>query len=180
MQPEPSSLTCNVVGIVGRSGSGKTTLLEFLVTQLAADGVRVNLIKHSHHDLTLEPPQKDSARLRMAGAAEVLVASPYRFAIVHELRGAPEPTLEEQLARLAPADLTLVEGFKSNAIAKLEVFRPSLGQAALYPLDPHIVAVASDQPAPPGARAGLVWLDLNQPRSVLSWLQLNNFIKTIK
>lgn len=170
MYPE-NSMPAPVIGVVGRSGSGKTTLLEFLVGQLAAQGLRINLIKHSHHDLELEPKHKDSARLRLAGAAEVLIASPFRFAVIHELRGAAEPTLAEQMARLAPADLTLVEGFKSDPIVKLEVFRPSLGQAALYPRDAHIVAVASDQPAPPGLREGVVWLDLNRRDSVLDWLQ---------
>src|SRR5471032_1693976 len=152
-----------VLGVIGRSGSGKTTLLEYVVQQLAARGLRVNLVKHSHHDLALEPPQKDSARLRLAGAAEVMVASPFRFAIVHELRGAPEPTLDEQLARMAPADLTLLEGFKSYAIAKLEVYRLASGKAPLYPNDGQVVAVASDQPAPADLRPGLAWLDLNQP-----------------
>jgi len=160
-----------VVAIVGYSGSGKTTLLELLVAQLAALGVRVNIIKHSHHDLEFEPPRKDSARLRAAGAAEVMVASPYRYAIVHELRGAPEPTLAEQVARLAPADLTLVEGFKFEPLPKLEVFRPSLGKPLLYPLDPHIRAVASDGPAPADLPEGLAWLDLNAPAAVLAWLQ---------
>lgn len=160
----------HVLGVIGRSGSGKTTLLEFLIAQLAARGLRINLIKHSHHDLAIEPPQKDSARLRMAGAAEVLVASPYRFAIVHELRGAPEPTLQQQLARLGPAHLTLVEGFKTDPIAKLEIFRPAVGQAPLYPHDEHVIAVASDVAAPPDMRPGLLWLDLNQPPLVLAWL----------
>ncbi|MFT5645167.1 MAG: molybdopterin-guanine dinucleotide biosynthesis protein B [Janthinobacterium sp.] len=164
------TLARNVLGIVGRSGSGKTTLLEFLVAQLAQQGLRVNIIKHSHHDLVLEPAHKDSARLRSAGAAEVLVASPYRFAIMHELRGAPEPTLEEQVARLAPADLTLVEGFKSYPVAKLEVFRAALGQLALYREDPFIVAVASDQPVPADLPDGMVWLDLNAPQAVFTWL----------
>ena len=168
----------NVIGIVGSSGSGKTTLLEFLVSRLAAQGLRVNIIKHSHHDLELEPPRKDSARLRMAGAAEVMVASPFRFAIIQELRGAPEPTLHEQLARLAPADLTLVEGFKSTPYDKLEVFRPVTGRAPLYPADPYIVAVASDQPRPDGLREGLAWLDLNQPAAVLDWLRLRMKIIT--
>lgn len=171
MQAAPSTRSRSVIGIVGSSGSGKTTLLEFLVTRLAGQGARVNIIKHSHHDLELEPPRKDSARLRMAGAAEVMVASPYRFAIIQELRGAPEPTLEEQLARLAPADLTLVEGFKSYAYDKLEVYRPQAGRPALYPHDPFIVAVASDQPRPDGVAPELAWLDLNRPESVLGWLQ---------
>ena len=159
-----------VLGVIGRSGSGKTTLLEFVVKELAARGLRVNLVKHSHHDLALEPPQKDSASLRLAGAAEVLVASPYSFAIVHELRGAPEPSLAQQLARMGPADLTLVEGFKTDPIPKLEVFRPEVGQAPLYPHDPHVIAVASDSPAPAGLRDSVQWLDLNARELVLDWL----------
>jgi molybdopterin-guanine dinucleotide biosynthesis protein B len=160
-----------VLGVVGWSGSGKTTLLEYLVGQLAAEGVRVNVIKHSHHDIVLEPPHKDSARLRTAGAAEVMIASPYRFAIQHELRGAPEPSLEEHLARLAPADLTLVEGYKWAAIPKLEVFRPELGRAPMYPEDAHVVAVASTIAAPPGLERDMAWLDLDQPAAILRWVR---------
>lgn len=158
-----------IFGIVGWSGSGKTTLLEYIVAQLAARGLRVNVIKHSHHDLILEPAHKDSARLRAAGAAEVMVASPFRFAIMHELRGAPEPGLMQQVARLAPADIILVEGFKWDAIPKLEVHRPSLGQAPLYPNDPHIVAVACDAPLPDTLSDKVTCLDLNQPDQVLAW-----------
>jgi molybdopterin-guanine dinucleotide biosynthesis protein B len=156
--------------VVGWSGSGKTTLLEYLVGQLAGRGLRVNVIKHSHHDVLLEPPHKDSARLRMAGAAEVMLASPFRVAIMRELRGQAEAPLAEQIARLAPADLTLVEGYKWEPIAKLEVFRPSLGRPALYPDDANVVAVASDAPPPDGLRDGVSWLDLNRPETVLSWL----------
>ena len=157
-----------VLAVVGWSGSGKTTLLEFLVAQLAARALRVNVVKHSHHDIQLEPPHKDSARLRMAGAAEVMIASPYRYAILRELRGQAEPPLVEQLARLAPADLTLVEGYKWEPLPKLEVYRPALGRAPLFPDDPLIVAVASDGEAPLDAAAA--WLDLNRPESVLCWL----------
>ena len=157
--------------MVGWSGSGKTTLLEHLVGALAADGVRVNVIKHSHHDVLLEPPHKDSARLRMAGAAEVMLASPFRLAVMRELRGAPEPSLQEHIARLSPADLTVVEGYKWEPIGKLEVYRPALGKSALYLDDADIVAVASDAPRPPDARAELMWFDLNQPDTVLAWLR---------
>ncbi|HEU4373228.1 MAG TPA: molybdopterin-guanine dinucleotide biosynthesis protein B, partial [Telluria sp.] len=138
--------------------------------QLAGRGLRVNVIKHSHHDVLLEPPHKDSARLRMAGAAEVMLASPFRVAIMRELRGADEPSLADHVARLAPADLTLVEGYKWEPIAKLEVFRPSLGKPALYPDDANVVAVASDLPRPDDVPAKLAWLDLNQPAEVLLWL----------
>jgi molybdopterin-guanine dinucleotide biosynthesis protein B len=167
-----------VLAVVGWSGSGKTTLLEFLVSGLSARGLRVNIVKHSHHDIELEPPHKDSARLRMAGAAEVMIASPYRYAILRELRGEGEPPLAEQLARLAPGDLTLVEGYKWEPLPKLEVFRPALGRAPLYVDDPLVVAVASDapratspatSPAKPGA-TGPAWLDLNTPAEVLTWL----------
>lgn len=159
-----------MLGVVGWSGSGKTSLLEGLIARLAEQGMRVNVVKHSHHDVELEPPRKDSARLRMAGAAEVMLASPYRVAILRELRGVDEPPLAEHLARLAPADLTLVEGYKWERMPKLEVFRPSLGRPALYPDDPDILAVVSDGP-PPGGQGGPAWLDLNDPDQVLAWLQ---------
>ena len=160
-----------MLAVVGWSGSGKTTLLEFLVGRLAGEGLRVNVVKHSHHDIELEPPRKDSARLRMAGAAEVMIASPYRVAILRELRGAEEPSLAEHLARLAPADLTLVEGYKWEALPKLEVFRPVLGKPALYPQDADIAVVVSDIPRPPDAGQGVAWLDLNAPDQVLAWLR---------
>lgn len=159
-----------LLGVVGWSGSGKTTLLEYLVAALAARGLRVNVVKHSHHDVLLEPPHKDSARLRQAGAAEVMLASPHRIAIVRELRQADEPPLAALLPRLSPADLTLVEGYKWEPIPKLEVHRPSLGQPPVYPDDAHVIAVAADAPRPVSARAGLGWLDLNDREVVLAWL----------
>lgn len=170
----------NLLGVVGWSGSGKTQLLEALIARLAERGLRVNVVKHSHHDIMLEPPHKDSARLRMAGAAEVMIASPFRVAVIRELRGEPEPSLAEQVARLAPADLTLVEGYKWEPVPKIEVHRPSLGHPALYPADPHIIAVASDAARPGDADARLGWLDLNDPAGVLAWLDQNYFEKKAK
>jgi len=163
-------MTKHVIGIVGWSGAGKTTLLEYLLPRLAAAGLRVNVVKHSHHDLILEAPHKDSARLRTAGAAEVLVASPYRFALIREMRGAPEPSLAEHCVRMAPADLTLVEGYKWEAIPKIEVYRRAMGQATLYDQDPHVVAVASDASPPADLPQHLTWVDINQPQQVLDWL----------
>jgi len=159
-----------VLGVVGWSGSGKTTLLEGLVARLAQDGLRVNIVKHSHHDIELEPPRKDSARLRQAGAAEVMIASPYRFAIMRELRAEPEPALDELLARLSPADLTLVEGYKWESLPKIEVHRPSLGKPSLCQDDATILAVVSDAARPLDARAGLAWLDLNDLGRVVDWV----------
>ncbi|MBS1170000.1 MAG: molybdopterin-guanine dinucleotide biosynthesis protein MobB [Burkholderiaceae bacterium] len=163
-------MASSLLGVVGWSGSGKTTLLEALLLPLAARGLRVNVIKHSHHDVLLEPPHKDSARMRAAGAAEVLLASPHRFMIAHELRQQAEPSLEELLTRLAPADLTLVEGYREAAVPKLEVFRLAVGRPPLYQTDAGIVAIASDAPAPADLDAAQTWLDLNQPEMVLAWL----------
>jgi len=160
-----------VLGVIGWSGSGKTTLLETMVGRLAGEGVRVNVVKHSHHDISLEPPHKDSARLRTAGAAEVMIASPYRIAIMRELRGAQEPSLIELLARLAPADLTLVEGYKWEPLPKLEVYRPEVGKPPVYPDDPHIAAVASNMARPGGLAPHVDWLDLDAPEAVLDWIR---------
>ncbi len=158
------------LGVVGWSGSGKTTLLEFLVTQLVAHGKTVNVVKHSHHDVILEPAHKDSARLRNAGANQVLLASPYRYAIVQELRATPEPTLEELLAQLSPTDLTLVEGYKWASIPKLEVHRPSLGKPAIYLEDQHIIAIATDAVNLKDKPDALTQLDLNDQEGVFAWV----------
>ncbi len=135
-----------VFGIVGWSGSGKTTLVERLIPALVTMGLRVSTVKHTHHDIEIDRPGKDSDRHRKAGATEVLVTSPYRWALVHELGGAAEPELGELVARMSPVDLLLVEGFKSYPFAKLEVHRPALGKDGLWKSDPTIVAVASDVP----------------------------------
>ena len=135
-----------VFGLAGWSGSGKTTLLTKLIPELVARGITVSTIKHAHHEFDIDKPGKDSWLHRQAGASEVMVASSRRFALMHELREAPEPSLDELVARMAPVDLLLVEGFKAHAHPKLEVHRPSVGKPFLYPDDPHIVAVASDEP----------------------------------
>lgn len=173
-----------ILGIVGWSGSGKTTLLEYLIKELAQTGKSINVVKHSHHDVMLEPAHKDSARLRNAGAGQVLLASPFRYAIVKELRSASEPGLGELLRKLDPADLTLVEGYKWSSLSKLEVYRPDLGKKAIYTDDAHIVAVASDAVRPADCPANLIWLNLNSPIEILNWilqeLTLNKFVCDIK
>ena len=133
-----------IFGIAGFSNSGKTTLLEKLIPLFAARGLRVSLIKHAHHTFEVDQPGKDSYRHRHAGCNEVLVTSSRRWVLMHELRGAPEPTLTDHLQRIAPCDLLLVEGFKREPIPKLEVFRAVVGEPNLFPHDPNVVAVASD------------------------------------
>lgn len=133
-----------VLGIAGWSGAGKTTLLDKLIPALVARGLRVSTIKHAHHSFDVDKPGKDSHRHRLAGATEVLVSSGQRYALMHELRGAPEPSLADLLARLSPVDLVLVEGFKREGHAKIEVWRHCVGKPLLQPDDPAIVAVACD------------------------------------
>ena len=135
-----------VFGLAGWSGSGKTTLLVRLIPALVARGLSVSTIKHAHHAFDVDRPGKDSHSHRRAGAREVMVSSANRFALMHELRGAPEPTVEELVARMSPVDLLLIEGFKHHAHDKLEVHRPALGKPLLAPDDPRVVAVASDVP----------------------------------
>lgn len=137
-----------VMGIAGRSGMGKTTLLERLVPEFTRAGRRVSLIKHSHKDIEVDRPGKDSFRLREAGCQEVLLLGSTRWALMHELRGDPEPDLPYLLSRIQACDLVLVEGFKSGDFPKIEVWREAHGAAPLWTQWPGIVAVASDtQPA---------------------------------
>jgi molybdopterin-guanine dinucleotide biosynthesis protein B len=142
-----------VFGFAGWSGSGKTTLIEQVIPCLVARGLTVSLVKHAHHAFDVDYPGKDSFRHREAGCSEVLVTSSRRWALVHELRGAPELTLAETLERLSPCDLVLIEGYKRSRLPKLEIHRSALGKPWLHPHDPHIVAIASD--TPPGPSAGM-------------------------
>ena len=131
-------------GFAGWSGSGKTTLIEKLIPRFVARGLRVSLVKHAHHNFDVDKPGKDSWRHREAGASEVMLVSGRRWALMNELRGEPEPDLEACFARLSPCDLVLVEGYKRDALPKLETWRQPLGKPFLHPDDPHIVAMASD------------------------------------
>ena len=142
-----------VFGFAGWSGSGKTTLIEQILPRLVAAGHRVSLVKHAHHSFDVDQPGKDSFRHRRAGCQEVLVTSGNRWALMHELRGGPELTLDDALARLSSCDLALVEGFKSAPIPKLEVWRAEVGKPLLHPQDPNIIGIATNAPGelPEGA-----------------------------
>jgi molybdopterin-guanine dinucleotide biosynthesis adapter protein len=131
-------------GFAGWSGSGKTTLIEKLIPRFTQHGIKVSLIKHAHHSFDVDQAGKDSYRHRHAGASEVMVTSSRRWVLMHELRGAQEPSFEEQVKRFSPCDLLIVEGFKHAPIPKLEVWRAVTGEPLLHPNDAHIVAIASD------------------------------------
>lgn len=134
-----------VFGIIGRKNSGKTTLVESLVHEFTARGFRVSTVKHAHHDTDIDQPGRDSHRHREAGARQVLLASPKRWALMHELRGGAEPDLSSHLARLDKVDLVLVEGFKKGSHPKLEIWRKATGTQPLVPEMPDVRALASDQ-----------------------------------
>ncbi len=133
-------------GVTGYSGAGKTTLLVKLLPLLLARGLTVSTVKQANAQFDVDTPGKDSYEHRAAGAGEVMVVSPRRWALMHEYRDAPEDSMEQLLGRLAPVDLVLIEGFRDWPHAKLEVHRPALGKPLLCSSDPTIVAVASDMP----------------------------------
>ena len=133
-----------LIGFAGWSGAGKTTLIVKLIPVLVARGLRVATVKHAHHGFDVDREGKDSWLHRQAGAQSVLVASARRWALMHELADAPEPSLAEHLSRLPHADIVLVEGWKADPHPKIEVFRTALGKPRLPPDDPFIVAVATD------------------------------------
>ncbi|MBP2227428.1 molybdopterin-guanine dinucleotide biosynthesis protein B [Azospirillum agricola] len=148
-----------IFGLTGWSGSGKTSLVVRLIPALTARGLRVSTIKHAHKGFDIDHPGKDSHNHRLAGATEVLVSSPKRWALMHELRGDdPEPALADLLPKLAPVDLLLIEGFKREPHEKIEVWRSAVGKPLIAPEDPQIVAVASDGPVP-GCPVPLLDLD---------------------
>ncbi len=156
-----------IFGLAGWSGSGKTTLMAALIPEIVARGVSVSTVKHAHHDFDIDQPGKDSWRHRQAGAREVMVASQRRWALMRELREAPEPSLDELAARMSPVDLLLVEGFKRHPHPKIEICRPALGKPLLHPDDAHIVAVASDQRLP---GLTLPWLPLSDATAVAAFI----------
>jgi len=171
------SLTCPVplLGICAYSGTGKTTLLSRLIPLLKEKGLRLALLKHAHHRFDIDQPGKDSYELRKAGADQVLIASRHRMALIKECSGSSQ---EPQLFDLLPyvdirdLDLILAEGFKHEAIPKIELYRPSLGRPLIHSQDLDVIAVASDAPFP--LARDLPILDLNRPdeilRFVLAWL----------
>ena len=133
-----------IFGFAGWSGSGKTTLIEQLIPRLVARGLTVSLVKHAHHRFQFDQSGKDSFRHIQAGCGEVLLTSSGRWALMHELRSAPELSLEQALDRLSPCDLALVEGFKAAPIPKLEVWRAEVGKPLLHSDDAWVRGIATD------------------------------------
>lgn len=156
-----------VVGFAGYSGVGKTTLLEKLIPEMCMRGLRVSVIKHAHHGFDMDTPGKDSWRHREAGATEVLVSGGERWALLHEMGTAPEPSLQDHLRRLAPCDWVIIEGYKREPVPKIELWRRELQRPHLYTDDPNIVAVASDEPLPD---CPLPVLSINDPEAIVDFI----------
>lgn len=133
-----------IYGVTGWKNTGKTGLMERLVIEMVGRGLSVSTVKHAHHDTDTDIPGTDSYRHRAAGAREVILSSPRRWAVMHELRDEPEPPLAELLARLSPVDLVLIEGYKRSDHPKIEAHRQAAGRDVLARSNPSIRAVASD------------------------------------
>lgn len=134
-----------VIGVAGWKNSGKTTLVTRLVSELTRRGFKVATVKHAHHNFQIDDADTDSARHRRAGAMQVAIVSPRRWAVVRELGDAPEPPLEETIARLDPCDLVIVEGYKAAPIAKIETRRrAAMQETPLADADPNVIAIAAD------------------------------------
>jgi molybdopterin-guanine dinucleotide biosynthesis protein B len=156
-----------MIGIVGRSGSGKTTLITALLPALRRRGVTVSTIKHAHHGFDLDRPGKDSYRHREAGAQEVMLVADSRWALMHELGDAPPPPVEDLVARLAPVDFVVIEGFHTHRHAAIEVYRPSEGHEPMWREGSDIIAVASDEKV---ANLAIPILDLNDPEAIADFV----------
>ncbi|MEI6067341.1 MAG: molybdopterin-guanine dinucleotide biosynthesis protein B [Methylococcaceae bacterium] len=164
-----------LLGFAAFSGTGKTTLLTQTIPILKHHGLRIGLIKHSHHNFQIDQPSKDSFRLREAGASPVMLVSTHRRAIITEITPEQEPRLDDQLKLFdqSELDLILVEGFKAEPFPKIELHRPSLNKPLLYPNDPNIIAIASDVALE--TPDTLTRLDINQPEMIAAFI-LNQFM----
>jgi molybdopterin-guanine dinucleotide biosynthesis protein MobB len=163
-----------VLGICAAgSNAGKTTLVTQLIPELRLRNIRVSVIKHAHHKFDIDYPGKDSYKIRQAGAVQTLIASSKRWALMTELAdGDDEANLDALIQQINPdyADLILVEGFKSEPIRKIEVYRPSLNIALLALLDSDIIAVASDAPLPDNISITTPVLDLNNISQIADFI----------
>lgn len=165
-----------VMGFAAYSGTGKTTLLSKVIPLLNDKGYRIGIIKHTHHDVDIDKPGKDSYILRKAGAAQTMIASRNRTAlIIEDPKATEEPTLESALTNLQAntLDLVLVEGFKAAKFVKIELNREALNKPYFYPNDPNIIAIATDSPIQNQTRGvrDIEILDINQPQQIADFIE---------
>lgn len=156
-----------IYGVTGWKNTGKTGLMERLIAEFSSRGLSVSSIKHAHHQVDVDQPGRDSFRHREAGAKEVLVASPHRWALMRELRDESEPSLAELMARLAPVDLILIEGFKHEPHPKIETYRSEVGKELLSQKNPTIRAIASNAKLP---NVSLPVFDLDHTKRIVDFI----------
>lgn len=156
-----------VFGLVGWSGAGKTTLIVSILPLIAARGIRVSTMKHAHHYFDIDIPGKDSYRHREAGASEVLITSSGRWVLMHELRDEAEPPIRDLIERMTPVDLLLIEGFKTHAHPKLEVYRQAEAKPLMWRPGSDIVAVAADVALP---EVSVPVLDINDHAGIVAFI----------
>lgn len=158
------------IGFIGYSNTGKTTLIEKIIPLLRARGLRVSAIKNAHHGFDMDRPGKDSHRYREAGAGQVLIATGQRWALLTETP-ARAATLEELLGRLAPCDVVIIEGFKSEGhLPRIEVRRSVNTEPPIFPHDADVIAVAADHEVAGAAARGLPQLDLNDAAKIEAFI----------
>ena len=160
-----------ILGFCAFSGTGKTTLLTQLIPLLVANGVRIAMIKHAHHAFDIDHPNKDSYRLRQAGAKQMLISSANRWALMHDHASEQDEASLDQLIQqldFDAADLILDEGFKKEPIGKIELHRPSLGLPLLCEKDDHVIAIASDEKLQ--VERDIPQLDLNNPEEIAQFI----------
>ncbi len=161
-----------VIGLSAYSGSGKTTLLGKLIPIFNNHQLRVAVIKHAHHSFDIDHPEKDSYKIRKAGAQQILISSQKRWAMIHELEdNQAELKLEDALQKIDAEniDFVIVEGFKAAAIPKIEIHRPALGKPLISSDDPHVIAIATDDADSIDSKLPL--LDLNQPEVIAGYIE---------
>lgn len=161
-----------IIGFSAYSGSGKTTLLEKLIPILSVRKLRVAVIKHAHHSFDIDHPEKDSYKIRKAGAQQILISSQKRWAMIHEhVDEVSELSLSEALQHISVKniDFVIVEGFKSAPIAKIEIHRPSLDKPLISATDKYVVAVATDEPSK--IKSNLPLLDLNDTEMIADYIE---------
>ena len=160
-----------LLGFAAFSGTGKTTLITRLLPELTKRGLRIGMVKHSHHDIEMDNPNKDSYKLRKAGACQMVLASPHRTVLFVEQDAPVEPALISQLNWLNTneLDLVLVEGFRHEAFTKIELYRPSLGKPILAKEDEHIIAIASDT-----EKSELILNNIELTGKNIDYLNINN------
>lgn len=167
----PVPRTQSVFGVTGRSGSGKTTLIQKLLPFFLEVGIRVSTIKHTHHGVDMDQPGKDTFLHRQSGAHEVMLATPQRWVLQHEME--TPPSLKELLRAMSPVDLILVEGFHATVPTGLEVWRPAIQKPPLFPDTPAISLVVTDSPDAPQGRPGLTFMKLDDIENIAAFIRKN-------